>query len=66
MKSTSSYSSRGEKPAPPPQYPPDDVFAEIERLKRQPIRFSCLGMGCGTFFLVVGVLLLILYIIKRW
>lgn len=50
-----------EEDALPPTRVPDDVFDEIERLRKAPVRFSCLGIGCGgCVALLIGTLVVIL------
>jgi hypothetical protein len=39
-------------------------MAEVERLKREPVRFRCLGMS-GSLFALLIVLALVLWILFR-
>lgn len=47
-----------------PEPPREDPFETIERFRRTPATFSCLGMGCRTTLLLIVALLLAAYVLS--
>lgn len=63
MNEDSRSNDKRPKPPPEPELPRtgDEILQEVERLKRAPVSFRCLGMSLTTILLILGILLLLWY-----
>lgn len=53
----------GRQPAEPPQSG-DEILREVERLKREPMRFKCFGMSFGLLVIVLALALLLWWLLR--
>lgn len=49
---------------PPPSRSGEEIIAEVERLKREPARFQCLGMSF-TMLAAIALVALLLWLLLR-